>query len=257
MSRVVQPKPLIEPAEIYIRTSVNLPDDVPHTSQMYGTSGAEYGIIWDMDGVLVDTAEQHFQAWRRLWNEVGVPFSYESFQKTFGWCNEEIIPYILGHPVSLDELAYLSARKESYYRDCVRNLKPAPGALSLLADLAAAGCRQAIGSSAPRANVELILELLRLAPYFSAVVTNNDVQRGKPDPQVFQVAAERLGLPPERCLVLEDAPAGVAAAKAIGMRAIGVTTTHPAISLSQADKVVGSLTELSAADVLALFAKAT
>jgi beta-phosphoglucomutase len=121
---------------------------------------------------------------------------------------------------------------------------------ALLEDLRQAGFRQAVGSSAPRANLDLILELTGTRPYFQAVVSSEDTQRGKPDPQVFQVAADRLGVPHPRCVVLEDAVAGVEAAKAGGMRCVAVTFVghHPEANLRQAgaDLVVPSLAAVSA-----------
>jgi beta-phosphoglucomutase len=131
-----------------------------------------------------------------------------------------------------------------------------PGVPELLQGLHALGVRQAIGSSAPRGNLDLILRITASAAYFSAIVAMEDTQRGKPDPQVFLLAAERVGVPPERCIVLEDAIAGVQAAKAGGMKCIGVTFVghHPAEQLraAGADRIVSSFAEITAADILAL-----
>lgn len=210
------------------------------------------GAIWDMDGTLVDTAELHFAAWEAVCREHGRPFTRAEFAATFGRRNPEIIEVLFGQRFNPQETAALGDRKEELYRASARRLRvvPLPGVLALLEDLHRAGFRQAIGSSAPRANLDLILELTGVARFFTAVVGMEETQRGKPDPQVFQVAAAHLDLPPERCVVLEDAVAGVQAARAGGMKCIAVRSVghHPESRLKQAgaDLVVATLEEVSA-----------
>jgi beta-phosphoglucomutase len=212
-----------------------------------------YGIIWDLDGTLVDTAELHFAAWSALAREIGQPFSRTDFEATFGKRNPEIIRQLYGEGFSPEEIAELGHRKEELYRAAARQqgVKLLPGVKSLLQELAAAGYQQAIGSSAPRENLDLILRLTQIEQFFSVQVSAEDTQRGKPDPQVFLIAAERLRIPPARCLVMEDAPAGVQAAKIGGMKCIGVTFVghHPEATLKQAgaDLVVKSWEQVSVA----------
>jgi beta-phosphoglucomutase len=217
-----------------------------------------YGAIWDMDGTLVDTAELHFAAWEQVCRDLGRPFSRADFAATFGRRNPEIVAALFGDRFGERETAELGERKEVLYRDAARRagVAPLPGVVPLLEGLRRAGVRQAIGSSAPRANLDLILDVMRLARYFDALVSMEDTDRGKPDPQVFLVAAERLVVPPPRCLVLEDAVAGVEAARAGGMRCIAVRFVghHPEAALKQAgaDLVVPSLEQVSAETVLGL-----
>ncbi|MFN4259806.1 MAG: HAD family hydrolase [Gemmataceae bacterium] len=211
-------------------------------------------VIWDVDGTLVDTAELHFQAWMRLAQERGLPFSRADFHATFGRRNPEILRLLFGDQLSDVEVAELGDHKETLYREAARQgVELLPGVRPLLEGLRQEGWRQAIGSSAPRANLDLILELTGVADYFAAVVAMEDTQRGKPDPQVFQLAARKLTLAPAHCLVIEDAVAGVEAAKAAGMTCIAVTFVghHPAASLRQAgaDLVVPNLEEVDAARV--------
>jgi len=209
-----------------------------------------YAVLWDMDGVLVDTEPFHWQAWEKLSREAGFPMSYEDFQRTFGWRNEEILRELLGPNIPDQRVAELGDRKEELYRDAVRGrVKPLPGAIELLRKLREAGVRQAIASSAPRANIELILEELGIKGDFDAVLCEQDVERGKPDPQIFLQAAGRLGVVPSRCLVIEDAVMGVQAARRAGMACLAVTTTHPAEGLREADEVVASLVEVTVEDV--------
>lgn len=218
---------------------------------------SQAAVIWDMDGTLVDTAELHFQAWRQLTAQIEKPFTRADFSATFGWRNPEIIPRLFGDHLSAREVQELGDRKEEMYRQMAKKgVELLPGARNLLVALQDAGFAQAIGSSAPRANLELILEITRSRPYFRAVVTMEDTQKGKPDPEVFLIAAGKLNVPAERCLVIEDAPVGVRAARAGGMRSIAVTFAghHDRETLEQAgaDLVIESLEQVSPNDVLRL-----
>ena len=216
-----------------------------------------YGIIWDVDGTLVDTAEQHFQAWKDLCAEFDRPFTRPDFAATFGRRNPEILQYLFGDRFNEKEVADLGYRKEEFYKTAARGgVALLPGVRPLLEGLQAEGFLQAIGSSAPRGNVDLILELTESASFFQAIVAMEDTERGKPDPQVFQVAARKLETTPERCLVFEDAVAGVQAARASGMKCVAVSFVghHPAASLRQAgaDLVVKTLEEVSVSVVRGL-----
>jgi beta-phosphoglucomutase len=216
-----------------------------------------WAVLWDVDGTLVDTAELHFQAWVALAGELGKPFTRADFAGTFGWRNPEIIPKLFGNEWSDAQIAALGDHKEDLYRaEAEKGVALLPGVSALLEAIGHAGARQAIGSSAPRRNIDLILRLTGTAPHFDAVVAMEDTPRGKPDPAVFLMAARKLGVPPERCIVLEDAPVGVQAARAGGMRAVGVTFVghHSAAKLraAGADLVVPTLADVSAARLLAL-----
>jgi beta-phosphoglucomutase len=205
-----------------------------------------FAVIWDVDGTLVDTAELHFAAWVRLARELDKPFSRADFAATFGRRNPEIIGTLFGAAFSKAEIDRLGVRKEDYYKAAARQgVVLLPGVSRLLEELQASGFKQAIGSSAPRGNIDLILELTRTRSFFDAVVSEADTQRGKPDPQVFLVGAEKLQVPPPRCLVMEDAVAGVQAAKAAGMKCIAVSFVghHPQNLLEEAgaDLIVKNL----------------
>jgi beta-phosphoglucomutase len=215
-------------------------------------------VIWDVDGTLVDTAELHFRAWVELCRDLGRDFSRNDFAATFGRRNPEIIRYLFGERVDDAAIDDLGRRKEDLYKAAARQgVELLPGVRTLLEGLHSAGFRQAIGSSAPRGNVDLILEMTQSARFFDAIVSAEDTQRGKPDPQVFLVAAEKLSVPPRHCVVLEDAVAGVQAAKAGGMKCVGVTFVghHPDESLRRAgaDLVVKTLAEVSVATLQRLW----
>ena len=196
------------------------------------------GILWDVDGTLVDTAEQHFMAWQQLSAEIGRPFTRADFARTFGWRNPEIIRTLYDPHADDATCEALALRKENLYRDMVRGgaTKLLPGVRALLDAFAAEGWPQAVGSSAPRANLDLLLEATGTRPFFGAIVTGDDVTRGKPDPEVFLNGAAGLGVEPRRCVVFEDAVAGVQAATAGGMACVAVTFVghHPAEKLREA-----------------------
>ena len=210
-----------------------------------------WAVLWDVDGTLVDTAELHFQAWVALAREINKPFTRDDFAGTFGWRNPEIIPKLFGREYDEQQIAQLGDRKEDLYRaEAAKGVALLPGVHALLEAIVELGGTQAIGSSAPRRNLDLILEITRPAPRFAAIVSMEDTRRGKPDPEVFLMGAQKLGIAPRRCIVLEDAPVGIQAAKAGGMRAVGVTFVghHSAEKLraAGADLVVPSLEQVNA-----------
>jgi len=173
------------------------------------------------------------------------PASY--FHRTFGLRNDAIIGGLIDG-LNPDRLRELAAEKERLFRESARgHLVLLPGVRELLESLAANGVPAAVVTSTPRENLAMILETLHIERYFGALVAEEDTTKGKPDPEGFLLAASRLGVPPERCVVIEDAPAGLDAARAAGMKAIGVTTTRPAPDLAAADLVVESLAEESVA----------
>jgi len=186
--------------------------------------------------------------------EVRRPLPPGHFKAGFGRKNEFILPHILGWTADPAEVQRLARRKEELYREVVRErgIEPLPGVREFLVRLQAAGVPCAIGSSTERKNIDAILALIGFAPFFRAIVSADDVTAGKPDPQVFLLAAQRIGVPPARCVVFEDALVGLEAARAGGMKVVGVTTTHPEEKLAGADRVVRRLDELTVADLTGL-----
>ncbi|MBX5449491.1 HAD family hydrolase [Thermogemmatispora sp.] len=204
-------------------------------------------VIWDLDGVIIDSAQAHFQAWQRLAHEEGWTLSEEDFRATFGMRNDRIIPLLWGE-MPPERVRVLSERKEAYFREILRQNPEGlalPGALELLAALHEAGIAQALASSTPPENIALISELLGLQRYLQALISGEMVERGKPAPDIFLKAAAALQVPPTACLVIEDAVAGIEAAHAAGMRCLAVATTREPEALHEADLVVRSLTEVN------------
>ena len=185
------------------------------------------GVIFDMDGVLVDSYWAHFEAWNRMLARHGVAMTREQFAETFGQTNRDIIPAMWGARAGNDADTW-GDEKEADYRDIIReNFPEMDGAGELIASLAAAGFLLAIGSSGPPDNVAAVLAASPGCEHIAATVDASDVTRGKPDPQVFLKAAEKLGLAPSHCAVVEDAPAGLDAARGAKMAAIAITGTAP------------------------------
>ncbi len=203
-------------------------------------------VIFDLDGVIVDTTDYHFQAWQKALAEFGLEMSEEQFRSTFGMRNQEILRTLFGSKLSSEQIEEIGRRKEAIYRELVhRHITPMPGLLRLIQELKARRFRIAVATSTPRANASLILKALKLEHELAALVTEEDVEEGKPDPEIFLKAAEKCLADPENCIVIEDSPAGIKAAKAAGMKAIALTTTRPAEELSEADLVVESLMMLT------------
>lgn len=201
-------------------------------------------VIWDLDGVIIDSAEEHRLAWYRMAAEEGLPFSDEHFFATFGMRNDKIIPMLWG-PMSVERIKALGDRKEVYFREFVQEkVEPLPGAIKLLTALRDAGYSQALASSTPIKNIEVISAKLGLENYLSALVSGETVPHGKPAPDVFLKAAEELDVEPEYCLVIEDAVAGVEAAHAGGMRCIAVAGERDLPGLRAAELMVKDLTRV-------------
>jgi beta-phosphoglucomutase len=211
-----------------------------------------FALLWDMDGTLVDTRQEHWLAWRESLAAEGYKLEWETFICSFGQRNDRILRDIFGDDLPNSEVARIGDEKEAMYRKVLRNrgVRLLPGTARLMDGAAARGWSQALASSAPRENLAAILDALDRWDTFSAVVGAEDVSRGKPDPECFAFAAQRLGITPSNCLVFEDAPAGLEAARRAGMACVGVLTTHD--HLGQADRIVGSLEELRLIDLEAL-----
>ena len=209
-----------------------------------------WGALFDWDGVVVDSSRHHERSWELLARETALPLPEGHFKRGYGMKNEAIIPDLLDWTRVPSEIRRLSLRKEELFRELVRaeGLEPLPGARAWIAALDGGGVPRAIASSTHRENIETLLRVLGLGG-FAAVITAEDVSRGKPDPEVFVKAAQALRLPPSRCVVFEDTHAGVAAARAAGSRVVAVSTTHPADTLREADLVVGRLDELRIPDL--------
>jgi beta-phosphoglucomutase family hydrolase len=201
------------------------------------------GVIFDWDGVVIDSSAEHERSWEILSDEISRPLFPGHFKRGFGKKNELIISEILGWSEEPEMIQKLANRKETIYRTLVRQrgVQILPGARELLAALQAESMPRAIGSSTPRENLEAIFSATGLGDFFDAVACGDDVVNGKPAPDVFLLAAQKLALAPADCLVIEDAHAGIEAARRAGMPVLAVATTNPLGELGAATRALESL----------------
>lgn len=184
-------------------------------------------VIFDMDGVLVDSGAHHREAWMRLLAELGVVPRPGFWRRTIGRTSIEAVPLLLGEPVGPAEARRLADRKHAHYvRLAGGGLPAVAGVVAFVETVRAHAVPLAVATSARRSDARALLGPLGLFDRFDAIVTAEDVTRGKPDPEIYRLAASRLGAAPEGCLVFEDAIVGVQAARSAGMRVIGVATAH-------------------------------
>lgn len=197
-------------------------------------------VLWDMDGTLIDSEEFHWISWRDTMANEGMPITHEQFLSSFGQRNDSIVPRWLGPASTPERIEKISSAKEELYRDLIRKhgVAPLPGVATWVRRLHEQGWHQAIASAAPRPNIDVVLEALSAGHYFQGIVSAEDVHKGKPDPEVYLIAASRVGASPSRSIVVEDAAAGVEGARSAGMRSIGISRNGKHLA---ADVVVQSL----------------
>lgn len=212
-----------------------------------------YGVIFDMDGVLVHSYQPHFESWRVTAREYGRDLTEADFARQFGRTSREIIRSLWGESLSDDQIRAFDERKEVVYRELIREDIPAvPGVQDLLVALHEDGAKIAVGSSGPMENIDLVLDGLKIRRYFAAIVSGKDVARGKPEPDVFLTGARRIGVVPARCVVVEDAVPGIQAAHRAGMKCIALTTSHPRERVAEAEYIAADLREVGPQTVRAL-----
>jgi beta-phosphoglucomutase len=211
------------------------------------------GIIFDLDGVLIDSGPAHKQSWYDLATREGYKMSDEFFHNTFGMQNFQVIPMLAGKDLPPEKIDEFSDWKERRYREIFADtIKLADGAERLFNELKAEGFLLAIGSSTPKENLEFVMDKLKIEKYFDTIVSMKDVTRGKPVPDTFLLAAKKLSLKPQDCVVIEDSLPGIEAAKAAGMIVIALTTTRKREELTQADVIVNGLYELHVKDFVTI-----
>jgi len=199
-------------------------------------------ILWDMDGTIYDSYSFHFAAWQETFAKRGIKFTQEDFTKLFGTRNDFIIGSIMGREFPERDVKIMVQEKEETFRQkATGNIKPFPGVVRLLNALKKGNFKQGLASSAPKENIDLILSELNLEGIFDCIAFGQEVSESKPSPQIYLLAAKKLEVSPSDCVVIEDSPLGVKAAKTAGMKCLAITSTHPRQDLEEADKVVDSL----------------
>lgn len=221
---------------------------------MSASALAPFGAIFDWDGVVIDSGRLHARSWQLLADELGRTLTPDSFIRGFGMKSDRIVEEIHGWAKERSEIARLANRKEALYRELVADgqIAPLPGVVEWLHRLNEAAVPCAVASSTARQNIDAVLRRIGLEEAFREIISAQDVVNGKPDPEVFLKAADRLGIAPARSVVFEDAHVGIEAAHAAGMKVVAVATTHPREELLAADLVVSRLDELTVERVATL-----
>jgi HAD superfamily hydrolase (TIGR01509 family) len=206
---------------------------------------SQYAVLWDLDGTMIDTGEPHYITWRDTLAEIGIAYTREDFQKTFGMNNSGVMEYVFGEKPDHDLGVSLASKKEELFREIIRKgVEPLPGIMDWLTRFQQWGLKQAVASSAPWANIDVQIDGIGVRPYFDVIVSGAELPP-KPNPDVFLKAASELGVLPENCVVFEDAVAGLRGAVAAGMKCITVTTTNPPEKLTAANLVYKNLAEMT------------
>lgn len=201
-------------------------------------------VIWDMDGVLVDTGDLHYRSWRDISRTFGYEYTREQFDKDFGMKNPDILKRMMGEDTPPSFIKKFCDRKEDLFLEMIRGkIEPMQGVVPILDNLRERDIPMAVASSSPMRNINTLLNEMGISSYFDAILSVGDLP-GKPDPAVFLEAAGRLDTPPKECVVFEDSIAGVAAARAGSMTCIAITSTNPAELLSQADLIIDRYEDL-------------
>lgn len=212
---------------------------------------AQCAFIFDMDGTIVDNMAFHTDSWLAFFARRGKTYDADTFfRETAGAQAREILRERLGADITDDEIAVLAQEKDVLYREIYAPHRAAIlGFEDFVAQARDAGVKLAVATSAPPANIVFTLDELDLRRHFDAVVGAADVARGKPHPDVFLKAAEKLGVAPADCIVFEDAPMGVEAARRAGMKAVVITTTLPAAAFREFDNIVAIVAHYEELDV--------
>lgn len=204
-----------------------------------------FAVIFDMDGVIVDTNSYHKISLKQFCEKYGYRLNEEDLiSKIYGRTNNEWIRNIFG-PLPKEKILELGEEKEAMFRALYKDvIKPLSGLDSFLKELEDRSIPKAIGTSAPRSNVDFVLEHTHLRKYFTTILDQSDVEHGKPNPEIYLKVAKRLGFPPQQCIVFEDSLSGVESAQRAGAKVVGVTTTHSHEELAHTDLVIADFTGL-------------
>lgn len=211
------------------------------------------GVIFDMDGVLVDNRDAHIEAFEQLFAKYGVPFDREKFMCCFGMTNDMIFARQAPELLEKHSVAELSLEKEQLYRaNFEKSIAPTRGLVDFLKSLKAHGIRISVGSSGNTRNVNFVLSRCHIAEYFDAIADGDMISHGKPDPEVYLLAAKLLGLDPSECVVVEDAPVGIEAARRAGMAVVALATTFTRDRIPDYDILVDDFTQLTYEQIMQL-----
>ena len=214
-------------------------------------------LIFDMDGVLVNNHLWHFRAWAEFGRRHGIDITEKEFTKYFGSTNQLVLTSLFGPGITNEEIISMGNEKEAIYREIYRPfIKAVDGLPTFLQSVSDKGIPIALATSAPSENVKFTLEAIGVEKYFNTITDSSMISRGKPDPQVYQITAEKLGVPPAECIVFEDSVPGIQAALNAGMQVIGVATTNDSTELLKyVTKIIKNFEASAILDETLLFAQ--
>ena len=217
-------------------------------------SNKNSGVIFDMDGVIVQNAVYHYRAWEVFCRRYKLEVSFETVKSWFGNTNPMILKNLFGENLDAETIEKRAAEKEAIYREIyLPEIKAAPGLKGFLELLASNNYTTAIATSAPTENVDFVLEKTGLGDFFHHIIDASMIEEGKPSPEIYLKTAEVLKLEADRCVVFEDSYHGIQSARSAGMRVIGVATTHPASCITGTERNIKDFTEISIADLRKIF----
>jgi HAD superfamily hydrolase (TIGR01509 family) len=206
-----------------------------------------FGVAFDLDGTLIDNNAYHILSWQEFYKRRNRTLTAEEFIEHFnGKTNADVLGYVFDHPLSKEEVIQYTHEKEALYREIYKpHIKPVEGLLDLLEKIKQQNIPMVIATSGIPVNIEFMLEHIPIQSYFKTIINSTHISKGKPHPEIYQVAAKQLGFPPENCIAFEDAVAGVQSAKSAGFKTIALTTTHTAQELKHADIIVKDFSEVT------------
>lgn len=204
-------------------------------------------VIFDLDGTLIDNNPYHIEAWKIFYNKIGKPFSKEEYTKNInGRINRDIFNYIFNTGLSPELIDEYSNEKEALYRELYKPyIKPISGLIAFLDELEKEKIPKAIATSGLSTNINFMFEHVPIKKYYAQVIDASQVKNGKPHPEIFFKAAASVNAEPQNCVAFEDSVAGIRSAKAAGMKVVGLTTTHTAEEIKEADLIIKDYTEVS------------
>ncbi|HVZ26934.1 MAG TPA: HAD family phosphatase [Sediminibacterium sp.] len=218
---------------------------------------AALGIAFDLDGTLIDNNGYHILAWQEFYRKRNRTLTEEEYRRNFnGRTNADVVKYVFDDPgLSAAEIAAYTAEKESLYRELYApHIKPVPGLIELLQELQDNKIPMVIATSGIVPNIAFMFQHLPIQQYFQEVIHSGHIQKGKPDPEIYQLAARKLGLPPGKCIAFEDATVGIRSAKGAGMKVIALTTTQSTAELADADGIITDYRSVRMVNLLQLVA---
>lgn len=219
---------------------------VQKDKDMSHTKSKPWAVIFDMDGVIVDNMEYHKRAWAIFLEKHAPDIELEEFSRHFGKVNRDLLKIVFKREITAEEESRFGEEKETIYREIYADhIVPLSGLLDFLDSLKENSVKTAVATAAPRVNMDFVFEKTGLRKYFDVLIDATEVTRGKPDPEIYLKAAQRLGCLPDSCLVFEDSFPGVQAARRAGMKVVVLATSHPAESLKGAERVIKDFTEIS------------